>query len=315
MTGPLLHVAVGVLRDSCGRVLVARRPEGRHMAGYMEFPGGKVAPGESITTALARELAEELGIKVQGALRPLIRIPYTYPDRRVLLDVHEVAAFDGEPRPLEGQQLQWLEPGQLSGQRILPANGPIVNALCLPDCLPITPADLTGPEAFARLLQSAAPALVQLRPSPAQLRDTDWLRAMRDVARAAGVPVVLNGPPSLAARLGFDGAHLNVRRLRRLRRRPAGLRGWLGASCHDADELALAARLPVDFAVLSPVRATPSHPDRAPLGWDGFAALAEAAPFPVYALGGMTPDDVETAREHGGQGVAGIRAFTGTPSG
>ena len=315
MTATSLHVAVGILRDAHGRVLVARRPEGRHMAGYLEFPGGKVEPGERVAAALARELAEELGIVVRGVPRPLIRLPFTYPDRRVLLDVHDVAAFQGEPRPLEGQQLQWLDPRQLSGQPMLPANQPIVNALCLPECLCISPPDLAGPEAFARLLQSAAPALVQLRPSPAQLRDTGWLRAMREVARDLDVRVMLNAPPSLAARLGFDGAHLNARRLRRLRRRPAALRGWLGASCHDADELALAARLPVDFAVLSPVLPTPSHPDRRTLGWDGFAALAREAPFPVYALGGMAPGDVETARQHGGQGVAGIRAFTGTPSG
>lgn len=316
MSAEALHVAVGIVRDATGRVLVARRPEGRHMAGYWEFPGGKVAPGEGVPAALARELHEELGIHVAGTATPLIRLSFSYPDRQVLLDVREVAVFEGTPRACEGQQLDWCEPRALYEHPMLPANRPIVDALCLPACYVITPPELTTPDEFAGMLRPVPPALVQLRPSPGQLQDADWLLRMRNVARVAGVPVLLNGPVSLAARLGFDGVHLNARRLRRLRRRPASLRGWLGASCHSAEELVLAARLPVDFAVLSPVRTTPSHPDRSPLGWDGFAALTREASFPVYALGGMTPGDVEVAREHGGQGVAGIRGFIpDTPSG
>lgn len=316
MTDKAIHVAVGILRDEGGRVLTASRPEGRHMAGYSEFPGGKVEPGESVPGALARELKEELGICVRGTPKPLIRLRFTYPDRQVLLAVFEIPAFDGTPRPRERQQLHWCAPRDLYALRLLPANRPIVNALCLPSRYAITPPELSDPDAFARGLAPGSSPLVQLRPSPAQLKDLSWLRRMRDVARAAGVAVMLNGSPSQAARLGFDGAHLNSRRLQQLRRRPAGLHGWLAASCHNAAELALAARLPVDFAVLSPVRATPSHPGHGALGWDGFAALVAEAPFPVYALGGMTPADVKTAREHGGQGVAGIRAFIpDTPSG
>ena len=84
---------------------------------------------------------------------------------------------------------------------------------------------------------------------------------------------------------------------------------WSAASCHNADELAQAERLGLDFVVLGPVRATESHPDATPLGWDGFGALREAVSLPIYALGGMKPADVARARRHGGQGVAGIRGL------
>jgi 8-oxo-dGTP diphosphatase len=83
----------------------------------------------------------------------------------------------------------------------------------------------------------------------------------------------------------------------------------VGASCHDGEELELAAHLNADFATLSPVRSTASHPDAKPLGWDGFARLVADARLPVYALGGVEPVDLERARLAGAQGVAGIRAF------
>jgi 8-oxo-dGTP diphosphatase len=83
----------------------------------------------------------------------------------------------------------------------------------------------------------------------------------------------------------------------------------VGASCHDAEELELAARLGADFATLSPVQATASHPGAAALGWDRFAQRVAAARLPVYALGGVGPDDLPRARAAGAQGVAGIRAF------
>ena len=83
----------------------------------------------------------------------------------------------------------------------------------------------------------------------------------------------------------------------------------VAASCHSAEELAQAERLGLDFVVLGPVRATESHPEATPLGWERFAALRESVSLPIYALGGMKPADQVTARRHGGQGVAGIRGL------
>jgi 8-oxo-dGTP diphosphatase len=83
----------------------------------------------------------------------------------------------------------------------------------------------------------------------------------------------------------------------------------VAASCHGLDDLLAAQRIGCDFAVLGHVAATPSHPDRAPLGWDAFARLRESVSLPIYAIGGVGPDDLATARAHGAQGVAGIRAF------
>jgi 8-oxo-dGTP diphosphatase len=127
--------------------------------------------------------------------------------------------------------------------------------------------------------------------------------------RAKGAQLLLNGEPGLAAELGL-GLHLRASQLMALDARPVLAAGQpVAASCHDADELAQAERLGLDFVVLGPVRATESHPDAKPMGWDAFAALREAVSLPIYALGGMKPADVAVARRHGGQGVAGIRGL------
>ncbi|HTP40336.1 MAG TPA: 8-oxo-dGTP diphosphatase MutT [Steroidobacteraceae bacterium] len=123
-----LRVVAGILRDGSGRVLIAQRPPGKHMAGHWEFPGGKVASGESDSDALVRELAEELGITVRGS-RELLVLVHDYPERRVQLCVREVAGFDGEPRGLEGQALRWVEPAALGAAELLPADGPIIDFL------------------------------------------------------------------------------------------------------------------------------------------------------------------------------------------
>jgi len=121
-------VVAAALIDALGRVLIAQRPAGKHMAGRWEFPGGKVAPGESEEAALARELQEELGIIVAEA-RPMMRLTHRYPDRDVELSMWVVGRYRGEPQALDGQRLKWVERAQLAGEDILEADRPFVAAL------------------------------------------------------------------------------------------------------------------------------------------------------------------------------------------
>lgn len=123
-----LHVAAGVIGDGDGRVLIAQRPPGSHLAGAWEFPGGKVAEGETVRAALGRELREELGIEVRVA-EPLVCYRHAYPERTVLLDVWSVIDYDGEPRALEGQPLRWESLDRLLDIGLLEADRPIVEAL------------------------------------------------------------------------------------------------------------------------------------------------------------------------------------------
>jgi len=128
---PEIHVVAGAMFDAEGRVLLAQRPVGKHMAGRWEFPGGKLQDGESAEAGLRRELAEELGVELGSAER-LIRISHDYPDRRVLLDVWQVTAYSGEPRGLDAQALDWVAPDRLPAIDLLEADRPIIAALRLP---------------------------------------------------------------------------------------------------------------------------------------------------------------------------------------
>jgi len=123
-----IHVAVGVLIDDRGRILIARRRDELHQGGLWEFPGGKLENGESVTEALSRELQEELGIAV-GATEPLLAVRHDYGDRHVLLDVHRVLHWEGQPRGLEGQPLAWVLPSALDDFQFPEANVPIAERL------------------------------------------------------------------------------------------------------------------------------------------------------------------------------------------
>jgi 8-oxo-dGTP diphosphatase len=123
-----IHVLVGLVADSSGRLLISQRRASKHMAGAWEFPGGKKRDDETRLEALARELAEELGITVERA-EPLLELVHDYPDRQVKLDVWLVREYGGEPAGLEGQPLRWVEVAALGEVGLLEADRPIVNAL------------------------------------------------------------------------------------------------------------------------------------------------------------------------------------------
>ena len=307
-----VHVAAAVIRAGDGRVLIARRPEDKHQGGLWEFPGGKVEAGEAVQVALARELEEELGIR-PTRLRPLIQVHHDYPDKEVLLDVWEVTAFSGEPHGAEGQPLAWVGPRQLGDYEFPAANRPIVAAARLPECYLITPDDLPAP-ALLRGVQAALDGGIRLL----QLRAPGMFDAQyRDLAVdiqglcAGRAQLMLKGPLEWLGDFPAAGWHLTSRQLRELvaggRPLPAGR--WLAASCHSAEELALATRMGVDFVTLSPLQATASHPQATTLGWTQARELLRGFNRPAYLLGGLGPGDLEQAWAVGAQGVAGIRAF------
>ena len=311
-SGPI-PVAVGVLRRPDGAVFVAARPPGRHLGGQWEFPGGKLEPGETARAALERELREEVGVEVLDA-RPLIRFPCEYPDRRVRLEVFEVSAWRGRPHGREGQAIAWVAPRDLRRLDLVAGAVPIVAAIDLPSLYLVTPEPAADFEARLRACLAAGVRLVQLR---AKSMPPDALRRLARgavaLAERYGARVFLNGDPEAARAAGAHGAHLPSRALARLAERPSDRPAWpgfgLAASCHDTSELALARSLGVDFAVLSPVRPTPGHPDARPIGWEGFARLVEPVDFPVFALGGLDPADRAAAWAAGAQGIAAIRGL------
>src|SRR5690606_2046034 len=305
--------------------------------GLWEFPGGKLEDGEQRFDGLVRELREELGITVSHA-RPLLDIRHDYPDKSVRLDVWLVTGFDGEAHGAEGQPVRWVTAAGLDEYEFPAANAPVVRAAQLPEYYLITP-DMNDEQALFTGLQRAREAgirLVQLRQT--QLSGSAYRGLVERVLERFGADFqwMLKGdePPEWPG----GGWPLTGRQLREIweerwaaeasfaagapplqgsspgvgavppPRRAASL---FAASCHDAEELVMAAELGVDFVTLSPVPPTQSHPAAAHLGWEAPGEMVAPVNMRVYLLGGLGPQELSQAFEAGAQGVAGVRERAG----
>jgi len=305
----VLHVVAGVIRDENGEILLSRRQPGRHQAGKWEFPGDKVEPGETSSEALKRELHEELGISV-SRIFPRIQVPYRYPDLAVLLEVFDVVEFDGKAQGLEDQEITWVALAAMDRLEYPAANLPVITSLLLPEWYAISNISKIGERQFLDILRRKLESGLRL----IQLREPDLppdvfaylAKQIVPIAHQHQARVLLNTrDPQLVESSGADGLHMNSAMLDQLQERPLPRSLLVAASCHNQEELGKAEAF-ADFAVLSPVRETASHPHAIAIGWEQFAVMTRRCAIPVYALGGMSLEDIEAARKHGGQGIAAL---------
>ncbi len=304
---PTIHVAAAAIIRADGQFLLARRPADKPYAGYWEFPGGKIEAGESAYQALLRELDEELGIHITQAT-PWITRTYDYATTRVVLNFYRVTGWTGEPQPLEGQTLAWQDVRNISVAPLLPANSPIIKMLSLPTLMGITQAQ-SDPQGFLGKLDIALDNGLKL----IQIREKDmdattlhtFAREVTQRAHAQQAYAIVNADISLAHAIAADGVQLTSSQLASLTIRPDFL--WVGASCHNAEELDRAEQLGCDYALLSPVLPTASHPGAATLGWDKFASLSAQRSLAIFALGGLSSADLTQAQQHGAHGIALLR--------
>ncbi len=285
-----IHVIAGAISDADGRVLIAQRPRGRHMAGRWEFPGGKLDPGEDAFAGLRRELDEELGVIVREA-RPLIRLRHEYPDRRVLLDVWQVTAYDGEPQPRDAQALAWARPDDLPKHDLLEADRAIVTALRLPRLARW----VTRAEEIRALKGSAAQTVLWARTEGGdEALDAEAVAA----ARGAGHRVFIVGSDIDAVRTaavaGCDGVLLRwLGQNLHVDRSGAFL---IGVHCVDAEGAMQAVEEGAHFLVIAP--------EDGPLSERLLERLCEMVGRPVFA--GWYPDArrLEKLHQAGAHGCA-----------
>ena len=346
----VVHVAVGVIcrssENQCfqqsyqqnsmqhPQVFIAKRPDHAHQGGLWEFPGGKVESGETVVDALARELKEEIGIRiVKDSCQPLIQIVHHYPAnpdkpnsqaKTVFLDVWVVNDFQGlleAGKGAEGQPVKWQSIDSLQEEDFPAANRPIIHALQLPNQQMITDSaeDVQGYiQKITQAITQHSVRLLQLRAKHfSQERYLFLVQSVKRLSRQYGVKVQLNAPFEwVKDELDeWTGLHLDGRQRDRFFSqaetvcRPIPKSILLSTSCHNAQELDQAKALDVDFINVSPIKLTKAYQQQDVLGWQGFQALIRGANRPVYALGGLELEDVLMAKRHGAQGIALQSAF------
>jgi 8-oxo-dGTP diphosphatase len=318
-TSPI-HVVAAALRRPDGYYLITRRRPGTHLEGYWEFPGGKVEEGESVAEALIREIEEELGI-IPKQFSPLVEITHQYSaTKTIFLEIWNVHQWEGDPYPIEGQEMAWVSESELDSYTFPPADQPAIQALRFSPLFLITPPRLSqGVATFLEQLEQALQQGVRM----VLLRTFDYgdaspeevFLACRERCQQVGARLIqhhhtrLGEESANGSSFQPDGIHLTSSEMRAYSHRPDAKTALLGASCHSIEELQQAASIGVDYAFLSPVKPTASHPDATPLGWSEFQRAVQTVDFPVYALGGMRREELSTSRAHGGQGIAGISLF------
>jgi len=306
-----VHVAVAIILNKNREVLVSLRAKDVHQGGLWEFPGGKLEKNESVYDALKREIDEELNINILKAA-PFKKIEFNYTEKKVLLDVWKIESFMGEPIGSEGQKIKWQSIDDLRIENFPAANRSIIHSLQLPDRYMIT-GSFTDLDDFIFKLENSLKksiSLVQLRCK--KYSESEYIELANkaiSICQQFGAKLLLNTSEEVFSGLPASGLHLTSQMLNSIQCRPISEELLLSVSCHTDEEIKKAMQLKADIILLSPVKETTSHPGVKGIGWNQFKYLSENIEVPVYALGGMSAEDLTDAKNNGAQGVAAITGF------
>jgi len=301
-------VAVAVVKNEKGQILISQRKLDVHQGGLWEFPGGKFEKQETAHQALVRELKEELNITAVSSI-PLINVCFDYPAVNVRLHVRIVESFIGNVEGLEGQLFKWVGANQLVHYTFPEANKNILKAIGLTRHYPIiNSSDIREVLAQLDSLAEQGMNLVQIRAKELLEGQAEYFFSqLKERCAQLRVGYLVNSAV-IQINENQGGVHLTSVDLMKAKSRPE-CAGYVAASCHNLKELQYAELLGVDFAVLSPVKETKSHPSVELLGWNQFEQLLAQVNIPVFALGGVGRFDMNQALNSGAQGLSGISLY------
>lgn len=306
-------IAIGVIFNQQDQVLIAKRQHDKHLAGYWEFPGGKLMPGESFKTALRRELVEEVGINALTAIK-FFATRYQYTDRNLTFQCFKVTNYSGDVTLSSYQSRRWVSLNELAEVGFPAANHAIIDALTLPMQYVIADENIMGAKLFSSVesqLKSGARLIQHRAGSIAESEYVANSHRLKYLCSQYGAKYLANCPLDWLSRVKPSGVHLNSHSLKEVFEGNQQIYDFelYSAACHNEEDISMANQLGLRCLLIGPVNFTMSHPGGNKLGWKRFNQLCSYANVPVYALGGMCVNDYRTAVMHGGQGIAAIRAF------
>ncbi len=304
-----IEAVVGVLRNKNQEILITKRQHSQFMAGFWELPGGKREAGESLEQTLARELNEELGIKIKH-FSVHRTITHQYQNSIITLSIYNINQYQKKPKGMEGQAIAWVKIKNLGNYKLLPTMKTFLDSITLPNKYWITPAVNHQSDEWIKVLEQKliqGIKLVQLR-SKIPLHNI-IIDEVKEKCQQYNATLLLNTPNKDFNKTDVNGWHLTSRELFAVNARPCADDKLLGASTHNLDEALKAQEIGANFIVIAPVKVTQTHPDAKPLGWDNAAEIANKIDIPVYFLGGMSIQDLDKTLKLGAQGIASISAF------
>lgn len=303
-----IQVALGIIYNRHDdTVLLGLRPSRALQGDKWEFPGGKLEKQETVFAALQREIDEETGIRVESA-HPLIRIDHTNENLQLTLHAWCVDAWTGQATGREGQIIEWVKRDELV-QRTMPSvNASILAAYHLPSLYLVTPDLEKYDDRFFRqteLLLENGVRLLQFRSrSSGYSSHRSVVKELVQLCNQHDCQLVYNGSVEDALTVGAHGVHMRSDVLEQTLSRPETGGLLISASCHSIEQIMHANRIRSDFCVLAPVHDTGTHPGIVGMGWSRFSEIARHANQPVYALGGISPGELDEAHAHGAHGIA-----------
>ncbi|MDS7956103.1 MULTISPECIES: NUDIX domain-containing protein [unclassified Acinetobacter] len=298
MPKPIVDVAIAILIHR-GKILVGWREEQQHQGGKHEFPGGKVEQGETPEEACRREIYEEVGIGLKD-WHQFDYIHHEYDD--IIVNLHLFHSYvPDELLNLIHQPWAWYTRDQLLHLNFPKANKNIIKRLYWPHLIKISNTLSTV---------ESSDALLYWRIENESEQYIEQLTALDEGQRSnliINVDIWQQLSPELQKQI--KTVHLKQSQLMNLHKGDLTVGIRYIAACHDAVSLKQAQQIGCDAVFISPVKPTTTHPEAVALGWERFSELAQNSQIPVFALGGVHPDDLATAQQHGAHGLAGIRNF------
>ena len=300
MSKPVVNVAIALLFHQA-KVLVGWRTAKQHQGNKYEFPGGKVEQGETAEQACRREVFEEVGVDLEQ-WHSFDIIQHEYDDIVVNLHLFYASVLTAQLQDIQ-PPWAWYRRDQLRNLNFPKANQAIIERLYWSPYIKISEnlneIQQIAPETllYWRIDELGEDQLQQLK----QLNSTQLAKLIVNVDLWNMLPIEIKTQIFTIHFKQYQVIQLNTQKL------PHGVRCL--AACHDLAALQQAQQVGCEAVFLSPVLATESHPDTATLGWAQFSDLAAHSTIPVFALGGLKPNDLTFAQQHHAYGVAGIRAF------